>query len=241
MLKTRIQKLNGALVNDTSGNIIYVMSRDQRVNDNHALLAASKHAEALGSAVIVYFNIYPKVKNRIKPQYEFMFKGLTEIVKDLNKLNISFISSVGDFNKSVLELVNKLNVSTIYFDFSPLNGPINTKKKLAEKLKIPCYVVDTHNIVPIWVTSDKEEYAARTIRPKINSKLASYLVEPELLKKQDSFKIIGLDEKFKINPDKTYFKDILQNLDIEDFDYKVKHDSGKMQLKKSLIISLMND
>ena len=37
--------------------------------------------------------------------------------------------------------------------------------------------VDAHNIVPCWVASDKQEYAARTIRGKITSKLPTYLVE----------------------------------------------------------------
>jgi len=37
--------------------------------------------------------------------------------------------------------------------------------------------VDAHNIVPCWKASDKQEYSARTIRGKINSKLSTYLVE----------------------------------------------------------------
>jgi len=39
------------------------------------------------------------------------------------------------------------------------------------------FQVDAHNIVPIWVTSDKLEYAARTIRPKIHAHLEAYLTE----------------------------------------------------------------
>lgn len=38
-----------------------------------------------------------------------------------------------------------------------------------------CAQVDAHNIVPAWVASDKEEYAARTIRPKIHRNLPSFL------------------------------------------------------------------
>lgn len=37
--------------------------------------------------------------------------------------------------------------------------------------------VDAHNVVPCWKASDKQEYSARTIRGKINSKLSTYLVE----------------------------------------------------------------
>ena len=37
--------------------------------------------------------------------------------------------------------------------------------------------VDAHNIVPCWVASSKQEYAARTIRNKIHSQLSQFLVE----------------------------------------------------------------
>lgn len=44
-------------------------------------------------------------------------------------------------------------------------------------------LVDAHNIVPVWAASDKQEYAARTIRNKIVSKLSDYLTEfPPLVK-----------------------------------------------------------
>ncbi len=43
--------------------------------------------------------------------------------------------------------------------------------------------VDAHNIVPVWVTSDKQEYAARTIRNKVNGNLTTYLTEfPPVIK-----------------------------------------------------------
>ena len=37
--------------------------------------------------------------------------------------------------------------------------------------------MDAHNIVPCWVASDKLEYAARTIRPKITKQLTEFLTE----------------------------------------------------------------
>jgi deoxyribodipyrimidine photo-lyase len=47
------------------------------------------------------------------------------------------------------------------------------------------YVVDTHNLVPVWVTSEKREVGAYTIRPKIHKKLADY--SNELILIQDSW------------------------------------------------------
>ena len=39
------------------------------------------------------------------------------------------------------------------------------------------YRVDAHNVVPVWVASDKLEYAARTIRTKIHRHLPNFLHE----------------------------------------------------------------
>jgi deoxyribodipyrimidine photo-lyase len=46
---------------------------------------------------------------------------------------------------------------------------------------VPLVQVDARNIVQIWIASDKQEYAARTIRNKINSKLDEFLTEFPLL------------------------------------------------------------
>lgn len=43
--------------------------------------------------------------------------------------------------------------------------------------------MDAHNIVPVWVASNKKEIGARTLHPKIHSKLDTYLTDfPEVKK-----------------------------------------------------------
>ncbi len=66
-------------------------------------------------------------------------------------------------------------------DFSPLRINKEWKRGVVTKISIPLYEVDAHNIIPCWLTSPKQEYAAYTIRPKIHKLLTSFLVEfPEL-------------------------------------------------------------
>ena len=63
-------------------------------------------------------------------------------------------------------------------DFSPLREHRAWLGALEKSLKdssILIQQVDAHNVVPVWVTSDKQEYAARTIRTKITNKLSDYL------------------------------------------------------------------
>ena len=69
-------------------------------------------------------------------------------------------------------------VGLIVADFSPLREHRAWLGALEKSLKdssILIQQVDAHNVVPVWVTSDKQEYAARTIRTKITNKLSDYL------------------------------------------------------------------
>lgn len=47
--------------------------------------------------------------------------------------------------------------------------------QVAKKVSIPFDEVDTHNVIPVWETSEKRETGARTIRSKIHKKLPEYL------------------------------------------------------------------
>lgn len=163
--------------------VIYVMSRDQRVHDNHALLSAQALAIDHKLPLVVQFNVREKLGVRSKEQYDFMFEGLVEVEKELDKLNIGFIVSVGDAVENVLSTASKLKPISIFFDFSPLKYARNIQKSIASQAEIPCIVVDTHNIIPLWVLSDKEEFAAHTIRNKVHKNLESWLVEPEKIVK----------------------------------------------------------
>ena len=42
-------------------------------------------------------------------------------------------------------------------------------------MNVPFHEVDAHNVVPCWEASDKREYGARTIRPKIHKHLPEFL------------------------------------------------------------------
>lgn len=51
-------------------------------------------------------------------------------------------------------------------------SPLRFHKKWVSDVqkRVEClHQVDAHNIVPLWVTSQKKEFAARTIRPKVRS------------------------------------------------------------------------
>lgn len=163
--------------------VLYVMSRDQRVRDNHALLEAQAEALACGLPMAVVFNLYTGLGHRRREHFAFMVDGLKEVEADLKKKNIPFIVTIGDMPENIERLASQLKPRSIYCDFSPLRHSRLTQKKLAKAVACRVAVVDTHNVVPTWVTSDKEEFAARTIRRKLHRLIADWAIDPGSIKK----------------------------------------------------------
>jgi deoxyribodipyrimidine photo-lyase len=168
--------------------MVYVMSRDQRVQDNHALLAAQDAALEAKLPLVVVFNLLRKTGVRAREHYEFMVAGLKQVEQDLLSKSISFAVTMGDPKVELLTKFDELKPAEVYFDFNPLGGPRNVQKLVAANVNFPVFVVDTHNIIPLWVLSPKQEFAAHTMRSKVHKNLAAWLVEPgELINHPYSF------------------------------------------------------
>ena len=150
------------------GKVVYWMSREHRVYDNWSLL----FAQDLGDIEVV-FCLVPEFLGATYRQYKFMLDGLKVVEKQLRELKIPFRILTGD---PIAELP-KLDCRAIVTDFDPLRIKKQWKLGVIDKVDVPVYEVDSHNIVPCWVASQKQEFAARTIRPKILRQLSYYLKE----------------------------------------------------------------
>jgi deoxyribodipyrimidine photo-lyase len=64
-----------------------------------------------------------------------------------------------------------------------VRGPKNLQSEIASGSEVSCFTVDTHNIVPVWVASDKREVGAYTMRPKLHKLFGLYLTEPGQVEK----------------------------------------------------------
>ncbi len=162
-------------------SVCYWMSRDQRIEDNWALLYAQDIALTYKCKLYVFFNIVKSYLDADSRHYNFMLDGLKEVEKDLKKKNIPFILLTGDPVENIPEIINKNKTSILITDFNPLKISQQWLRDITNKIDINIHQVDAHNIVPCWVTSQKQEYAAYTIRPKINKLLPEFLTSiPEL-------------------------------------------------------------
>ena len=163
------------------GPVVYWMSRDQRAMDNwalcHALAVAREHRRPLH----VVFALVPEFADAGARQYCFMLRGLRELESTLRDLGVPFHLATGsDPGVSVPSVAEKLGCSMLVTDFSPLRVGRQWRDAVTTLLcpvDVPVREVDARNVVPTWEASDKQEYAARTIRKKINGRLEEFLTE----------------------------------------------------------------
>jgi deoxyribodipyrimidine photo-lyase len=165
------------------GPVAYWMSRDQRVEDNWALLYAQQVALVRQEPLLVVFCLVPSFLNATIRQYGFMLAGLRELEPVLRKKNIPFFLVSGSPEHLIPQFVNDYHVGTLITDFDPLRIKSTWKEGVAKKAHIPFHEVDAHNIVPCWAASPKQEFAARTFRPKVQRALAEFLTNFPKLKR----------------------------------------------------------
>ncbi len=161
------------------GNVAYWMSRDQRVDYNHALLYAQKFAIEWKSKFFVIFNLVPDFLGATLRQYDFMLKGLKEVEQKLSEFNIPFILLFGEPTDNIPKFVKENDIKLLLTDFDPLRIKRIWKEKIASSIEIPFLEVDTHNIVPAFYVSNKKEAGAYALRPKVKRLLPSFLKKPE--------------------------------------------------------------
>jgi deoxyribodipyrimidine photo-lyase len=130
-----------------------------------------------------------------------MLQGLAEVETKLASLNIPFFVLEGETTKVVLAFVMKYKVGEVVTDFSPLRSALQRRAALADVLPIAVTEVDAHNIIPCWLASNKEEFAAYTFRPKVHRALSEYLTPfPKMRKHPHSLttKNLPIDWKKKL-------------------------------------------
>uniref|UniRef100_A0A832I6H9 Deoxyribodipyrimidine photo-lyase n=1 Tax=Pseudothermotoga hypogea TaxID=57487 RepID=A0A832I6H9_9THEM len=172
---------------ERTGPVVYWMQRDQRSQDNWALLFAQDLALSKDVPLIVLFNVVAKFLDATYRQYHFMLSGLLEVKKNLEEYNIPLIVSFGEPAQQIARILKELNASCLVCDFNPLRIVRSWKKELLEKIDIPCYEVDAHNIVPAFFISNKQEYGAYTLRPKMKKYMKEFLEDfPRLIKMKSS-------------------------------------------------------
>jgi deoxyribodipyrimidine photo-lyase len=205
---TRIQHLSNLDIRLDSNYVLYWMQQSQRAEYNHALEYSVQQANDLGLGVLVAFGLtdnYPEANLR---HYTFMLEGLAETQTLLAKRGIKMVIRRGSPPDVALELGQ--NAAMIVCDRGYLKQQRIWRDKVTRKSLCRVVQVESDVVVPLETVSSKAEYAARTIRPKIQKHLDDYLMELNPIKVRHSTVNISID-----GLDLEGSKDILALLNID--------------------------
>jgi deoxyribodipyrimidine photo-lyase len=167
------------------GPIVYWMSREQRTQDNWALLFSQELSQQEKVPLAVVFCLVPQFLGATFRQYAFMIRGLAEVEQTLKEKNIPFHLLLGLPEAELPDFLRQSRAGCLVTDFDPLRQKRGWKEEVAKRLDIPFFEVDAHNLVPCWLASDKQEYGAYTLRPKILRALPEFLDAFPPLQKQN--------------------------------------------------------
>jgi deoxyribodipyrimidine photo-lyase len=197
-MELRLRILKEAI--SSPGPVIYWMNRDQRVDDNWALLDAQAKAIELKQPLVVVFCLSKKMNtisgSKNNKQFLFMKQGLLVVRERLNKLNIPFILSNGDADIELPKIIKEIKASHLFVDFNPLREVQAMVNSVKTKINITMFEVDAHNVIPAFYVTNKQEWGAYTLRPKVHKLLDKYLTElPAVIKQAKTNLNFASDDK----------------------------------------------
>ena len=179
--KRRAVSLNGLSV--MTGPVIYWISRDQRAGDNWALLHAQDAAIRMKQPLAVVFTLAESFLGAAERQYSFMVEGLALLESRLEKLRIPFFILQGNPPDEIVKFIRKNKAGVFVTDSSPLKIHREWKDKTSRRTGTAFIEIDSHNIVPCRMASGKQEFSARTFRPKIHRLLTDFLTPVPAVKR----------------------------------------------------------
>jgi deoxyribodipyrimidine photo-lyase len=189
MIQTeRIQKLNDKSILE-GDYILYWMQASVRSEYNHALEYSIELANKVKKPLFAFFGVTENFPEANLRHYYFLLEGLAEAEAGLKKRNIKLICRFCEPPEAVMEISAK--ACAVVCDRGYLRVQKQWRRHAAENIKCAVYQVESESIVPVNEASDKEEFAARTLRPKITKKLEKYLIAPPVNKVDISS--IGMD------------------------------------------------
>ncbi|MGD9331873.1 MAG: deoxyribodipyrimidine photo-lyase [Desulfobacterales bacterium] len=175
VLDTRLTTLNDREVRK-GRYVLYWMQQSQRAEYNDALNVAIREANRNELPLLVGFGLtdaYPDANLR---HFQFMLEGLQDVEAALRQKGIGMVVRLGSPPDVALTLGH--DAALIVCDTGYTRHQKDWRQKVAREADCRVLQVESDAVVPVAVVSDKAEYAARTIRPRINRHLEDYLVLP---------------------------------------------------------------
>ena len=149
------------------------MQASARAEYNHALEYAIRKSNELKKTLIVIFVLTHDFPGANARHYHFMLEGLFETQKALLKRGIKMAVIIGNPPDIAASISREACVAIT--DMGYLKIQRQWRREAAEKMKCSLIQIESDAVVPVETASEKEEFAARTIRPKITKLLGKFI------------------------------------------------------------------
>jgi deoxyribodipyrimidine photo-lyase len=169
----RIRRLNRQ--EEGAGDyVLYWMQQSARAEWNDALEFSLEQANALQRPLLVAFGLMDRYPEANVRHYSFLLEGLRETRAALDERGIRMVIQRGEPAEVALRLGRR--AALIVCDRGYLRHQKAWRREVAEKAKCAVVQVEADVAVPVERASNKAEFAARTIRPKVERQLHEFLV-----------------------------------------------------------------
>lgn len=172
---SRVRRLNDRPADPAGRYVLYWMQASQREAHNDALEYAIHRANELRKPLVVCFGLmddYPEANER---HYAFMLEGLADVSARLAGRGIRFVCKHGHPAKVALHYAKGGAACLLVCDVGYTRHQRAWRDEVAAGAGCEVVAVEADAVVPVAVASDKHEFAARTIRPRIHRQWERYL------------------------------------------------------------------
>jgi len=157
--------------------VLYWMQASQRSAYNHALEYAISQANDLDLPVLVYFGLtieYPEANAR---HMAFMIEGLSEVREALEQRGIGMVVWLCSPAEGAVRLGQ--DAALVVADRGYLRHQRVWRQEAASRIDKLMVQVESDVLVPVETASEKEQWAAATLRPRIHKAWKHFLAPLE--------------------------------------------------------------
>ncbi|KDO31180.1 hypothetical protein SPRG_03798 [Saprolegnia parasitica CBS 223.65] len=175
----RLRWLHGSAALASGSHVLYWMQTSLRTRYNYALHVAMAAATALQKPLYVLYTLDTREAGMSERHMAFLLESLYDVNKSLAQTHHIPFSAVhcssGSDGPLDLVLAASRNASLVVTELQYLRAGRKLCTSFGEQVTAPVVQVESDVVVPVEVASNKEEYAARTLRPKITKHLPTYI------------------------------------------------------------------
>ncbi|NNL99453.1 MAG: deoxyribodipyrimidine photolyase, partial [Gammaproteobacteria bacterium] len=173
MNEQRLRTLNKKCCRQDGSYVLYWMQESQRAEFNPALEYAARQANERELGLVVGFCLWDAYPDANARHFAFMLEGLAEVRERLHERGIKFVVRRGPPEEVALGLA--ADAALVVCDRGYLRHQRRWYTRMAQEAGCRVVQVEGDVVVPVETVSNKAEYAARTIRKKINQQVPHFL------------------------------------------------------------------